>query len=75
MKDEVIKIISKATKMDPVYLSENSSAIEWDSLKHLEIIFLVEEAFNVRLNSDDIVNMHSIDAIVEVLYRRCGDKN
>lgn len=69
MKDKVIEIVSKAAKLEPSYLMENTSENLWDSLKHLEIIFLLEEAFDIRLETDDIAAMRSIDVIMEILLR------
>jgi acyl carrier protein len=69
LKDKVIEIVSKAAKLEPSYLMENTSENLWDSLKHLEIIFLLEEAFDIRLETDDIAAMRSIDVIMEILLR------
>lgn len=74
MRDKVIAIVSKAVKLEVSYLAENASKQLWDSLKHLEIILLLEEAFDVRLDTSDIVAMRSVDAIIEVLQRVQGGK-
>lgn len=37
----------------------------WDSLKHLELILLLEEEFNIRLSAEQVVNMNSLDDIVK----------
>ena len=74
MKDKVIEIVSKAAKLEPSHLMENTSELLWDSLKHFEIILLLEEVFDVRLDAADIAAMRSIDAIMEVLQRVSGDK-
>ncbi|MDR2730217.1 MAG: acyl carrier protein [Treponema sp.] len=74
MKDKVISIVSKAVKLDAAVLSQNPSEQLWDSLTHLEIIFLLEEAFDIQLDVADITYMRSIDAIMEVLSRVSGDK-
>jgi acyl carrier protein len=39
----------------------------WDSLKHIEIIFALEEQFDVIFNEDDISRIDSIVGIVEVV--------
>ena len=75
LKDKIIKIVSTAAKMDPSFLFENPSDKMWDSLTHLEIIFLLEEAFNVRLDNSDIPVMRSIDAIIEILSSKYGVNN
>jgi acyl carrier protein len=74
LRDKVIEIVSKAAKLDVSALMDNTSARLWDSITHLEIIFLLEEAFDVRLDTSDIVIMRSIDSIMEVLLRITGDK-
>jgi acyl carrier protein len=43
---------------------------QWNSLKHVELIFALEDAFGVRFSEQDMVDMDSIAAIVAVLDRR-----
>jgi len=74
LRDKVISIVSKATKLDTVVLSENSSEQLWDSFSHLEILFLLEETFDIQIETTDITNMRSIDAIIEILQRILDDK-
>jgi acyl carrier protein len=61
--------------MDPSVLFENPSEKMWDSLTHLEIIFLLEEALKVRLDNSDIPVMRSIDTIIEILSSKYGVNN
>jgi len=65
-------IVSKATKLDPAILLENQSEKMWDSLTHLEIVLLLEEAFNIRLDNSDIPLMRSIDSILDILSSKYG---
>lgn len=73
MKNKVIPIVSKITKINPEILEKESTSKLWDSLKHLEIIFALEEAFSVSFELSDIADMRSIDAIVEVLIKTSGE--
>jgi acyl carrier protein len=43
----------------------------WDSLMHLEIVFMLEEQFGVRFSAEEIVALDSLSGIVSVLR----DKN
>jgi acyl carrier protein len=55
--------------------SENPSrATEpaWDSLKHLEIAFLLEDEFDLRLSHQDIGNLSDLEQIVRFVEARCG---
>lgn len=74
MKNKVIEIVEKTTGIESVVLLENSSEQLWDSLKHIEIVFLLEETFDIQLDQSDIVSMRSIDAILKVLSHKIGDK-
>lgn len=41
----------------------------WDSLKHMEIVFAVESAFDCRFDEDDIVAARSAADIVRLVGR------
>lgn len=59
----------------PIGDSENPSrATEpaWDSLKHLEIAFLLEDEFDIRLSHQEIGNLQDLEQIVALLETRCG---
>jgi len=42
----------------------------WDSLKHMELIISLEQAFNLQLSFDEIVAMRSVREIKRVLAER-----
>ena len=42
----------------------------WDSLKHMELIMLLEETFSIELTFDEIVAMQSVREIRRVLMER-----
>ena len=42
----------------------------WDSLKHMELIMLLEETFDIELTFDEIVVMQSVKEIKRVLMRK-----
>ena len=42
----------------------------WDSLKHMELIAMIESKYNVNLTVDEIVKMTSIKEITNVLSER-----
>ena len=46
---------------------------EWDSLKHVELIFELEQAFGLEFSPDDIADMYSnTDTILELVNRKAG---
>lgn len=42
----------------------------WDSLKHMELIVSLEQAFDLQLTFDDIVAMQTVREIKRVLNER-----
>jgi len=42
----------------------------WDSLKHMELIAMIESNYNVNLTVDEIIKMTSINEITKVLSER-----
>jgi len=44
----------------------------WDSLKHVDLIFLIEEEFDVILAEDDMAEADSVSAIVDLVRRRAS---
>lgn len=46
-----------------------SSDPRWDSLKHVEILFAVEDAFDVRFSEEEMSALESLDALVDAIER------
>ena len=42
----------------------------WDSLKHMDLILSLEQAFSIELTIDEIIIMNSVVAIKKVLDNR-----
>ena len=42
----------------------------WDSLKHMELIAMIESNYNISLTVDEIIKMTSIKEITNVLSER-----
>ncbi|GIP31285.1 phosphopantetheine-binding protein [Paenibacillus sp. J2TS4] len=47
-------------------LTRNTTA-QWDSLKHLELILVLEEEFQVRFSAEQTANIQSLEDIVAIL--------
>jgi len=67
INDEIRAILSAVLKR-PVGPDEKVVRREeprWDSLKHIEIIFAVEDALNVQYDEDEVATLDSLAALVE----------
>ena len=47
--------------VDPTFCRAEQSA--WDSLKHVEVIFALEDRFNIQFSEADMSRMDSVDKI------------
>ena len=71
--DQLTKIISDALRMGEDEITPVTAIHEtpaWNSLTHIELIIMIEEAFHVQLQEDDIIAMRSVGAIRDILTKR-----
>lgn len=73
MDEAVENLLSEVLQM-PASKINNEMAMKdvdaWDSLKHMELIVLLEQTFSVELSFDEIVAMQSVGEIKRVLRDR-----
>jgi acyl carrier protein len=70
MKEKIIKIISQVMGVPIEMISGDSSPDtieEWDSLKHMNLVLALEEEFGIQFTDEQIVEMLSVELIVEVM--------
>ena len=73
MKNKLFEVISKVMQVPIGEINEDSSPDtleKWDSLKHINLILALEEEFNVQFTDAEIVEMVSVETIMEKLQRR-----
>ena len=67
------QVVSDILEVDIDDINENSSPdnIEkWDSLSHIKLVMAIEVEFNVKLTSDDMMDMLSVKLIKMILAER-----
>jgi acyl carrier protein len=73
MSDALIGVFSEGLKLDASGLSDDTSpenTSEWDSLASMTLVMLLEDTFDVRLSTKDILSMSSIGAARAVLQAK-----
>lgn len=71
--NRVLKIVSQVMEIPLEQLNEESSpdTIEtWDSLKHMNLILALEEEFDVAFSDEEIIELLSVEIIVETLKEK-----
>ena len=46
---------------------KKDDVVKWDSLAQMELVVSIEKTFNIELKLEEIVNMVSIEAIIDIL--------
>lgn len=70
------QVIGSVLQVDPDTLGEESNAENtknWDSLRHIEVIFAVESAFHVRFDMAEIVGLRNLGDIRHLLVQKGVD--
>jgi len=72
---KIESLISETLQIPAAKLTDSLSmddAETWDSLRHMELIVAIEQAFGLELSFDDIVAMRSVGEIKRVLREKCA---
>ena len=68
--NDIIKIISKYAKVDPVKLDVSlrfKEDLHLDSIDLFQIIMEVEETYNIKINDSDLLDIHTVkDALDKI---------
>jgi acyl carrier protein len=59
----VSALLRKVLEVDPGAPLSRASVERWDSLKHIEVIFALEDEFEVTIPEDRFESLDSLDAI------------
>lgn len=49
--------------------SSPSTIEQWDSMGHLNLILEIEEMYNIKLEMDDVIQMTSVNKIIEIFNK------
>lgn len=64
---EVTTLISEILKSPVTSESTKKNTPNWDSLKQVEIIFCLEEKFNIQLSEEEMLNLDSVKKIIQLV--------
>lgn len=75
MKKEVFEVVSMVMNTPVDEITEDSTpetVEEWDSLKHMRLILVLEEKFGVQFTDTQIMAMMSVKDILNTLHESMG---
>lgn len=73
MSDRLIEVFAQGLNLDASVLNDGTApqnTSQWDSLAAMELVTLIEDNFEVRLSTREIMKMNSIGAARSVLQSK-----
>jgi acyl carrier protein len=70
---QLYELIGKVLEVSPATLNEESNSQntpKWDSLRHIEVIFAMENAFHVRFTMPEIAGLRKLGDIRQLLVTK-----
>lgn len=70
MEDKLKNFMSEMFNLTKESIGEDtemSKVVGWDSLRHMELVTLLEESFKITLEIEEILEMKSFSKILEIL--------
>ncbi|MCM1082962.1 MAG: acyl carrier protein [Clostridium sp.] len=71
-KEKYINAFTEALAVDEDKITEDlkyQDIEEWDSVGHMELISVLEDTFDISLETDDIVDLNSFKKGMEILKK------
>jgi acyl carrier protein len=71
-KEKLVKAFSEALGVKEEMITdelEYNSIPEWDSVAHMSLIAEIEDAFDIMLDTDDIIDMSSPAKALEIVEK------
>lgn len=63
---DILSILGNILKCEIILNSSRENTPQWDSLKHIEIIFCLEEELAVEFSEEQLKQLNSVRQIVEI---------
>ncbi len=68
--EKLVRAFSTALEIDATTVKDDlkyQSIPEWDSMSHMFLISEIEEAFDVEIDTDDVIDLSSVAKAKEIL--------
>jgi len=61
----LLTVLATVLKCEVSAKTSRKNTPQWDSLKHIEVIFALEDELGWQFPEEDLTNLDSVDSIVE----------
>ena len=71
MKEKVIEIMKDVLETEDISLNTSQENCEnWNSLRHLNLVSELEDAFNMEFEPEEIAEMKSVEMVLKILQSK-----
>jgi len=71
MKEKVIEIMKDVLETEDISLNTSQENCDnWNSLRHLNLVSELEDAFNMEFEPEEIADMHSVNSIIDIVQKK-----
>ena len=77
MKNKIKQLMSSVFEVRVELINDDASPEtidNWDSLRHMNLVTVLEEEFGIRLNDEQITEMMNLDLIIYIVNEILGTK-
>lgn len=77
MEKKIYQVCARVFRVSPNALSPNSSPdnVEgWDSARHIDLVMALEDEFGIELDEDKVLELLSMELIVEAVKTAVAQK-
>ena len=77
-KQKLVNVFAEALDIDKSLVIDTlayQSIEQWDSVAHMILITQLEEAFDISIDTDDVIDLSSVSKAVEILSKYNIDFN
>lgn len=73
-KEKYVKAFAEALNVgeESVEQLKYQSVEEWDSVGHMSLIAAIEDAFDIMMDTDDIIELDSFEKGIDILSKNYG---
>ncbi|UXB40719.1 acyl carrier protein [Stenotrophomonas maltophilia] len=71
-EDQVVAVFARVLGIDASQVTDElryNTIPQWDSIAHMSVVAALEEAFNVMIDMDEVIDMSSVGKAREILRK------
>lgn len=73
MLNKLIDVLSKTLNTPPEQItieSDTTNIQSWDSLAHMNVIFAIEDCFDIQFTDEELENSTSVKQLLEIINKK-----